>query len=195
MEFIDRREEIARLERLAARGAAGMAVVWGRRRLGKSRLLTEWCGRHGGAYWVADESASAIQRRYLAAELESVLPGFSSVEYPDWAVLLDRLSKEARQVRWRGPLVLDEFPYLAASAPELPSVLQRWIDREKREGGLLLAISGSSQRMMQSSVLDSSAPLCPRNPPRCPLRWLWPMRLRPRRRRPPRRRPFRKRQY
>ena len=159
MKFIDRREEMKRLERLTERGAAGTVVVWGRRRLGKSRLLTEWCARHGGAYWVADESASAIQREYLAAELESVLPGFSSVEYPDWTVFLDRLSREARQARWRGPLILDEFPYLVASAPELPSVLQRWIDREKRENGLLVAISGSSQRMMQSSVLNSSAPL------------------------------------
>jgi hypothetical protein len=31
---------------------------------------------------------------------------------------------------WRGPLVLDEFPHLVASAPSLPSVLQNWVDQE-----------------------------------------------------------------
>jgi AAA+ ATPase superfamily predicted ATPase len=55
--------------------------------------------------------------------------------------------------------VLDEFPYLTTGAPELPSVLQRWIDHEKREGGILLALSGSSQRMMMDSVLNAEAPL------------------------------------
>lgn len=46
-----------------------------------------------------------------------------------------------------------------ADAPELPSVLQKWIDREKRKGGIVLALSGSSQRMMQSHILNASAPL------------------------------------
>ena len=140
-------------------GSAGMVVVWGRRRLGKSRLLTEWCAKHNGTYLVADESSSAIQRQYLATELETVFAGISSVVYPDWTTLLDRISSEASQNKWKGPLVLDEFPYLVAQSPELPSILQRWIDREKRNGGIVLALSGSSQRMMQSSILNSSAPL------------------------------------
>ncbi len=159
MKFIDRYQEMKRLMRADKSDGGGLVVVWGRRRLGKSRLLTEWCGLTGGVYWVADESAPAIQRRYLAAELAEVFPGFAEVSYSDWPGLLDRLSREARQASWRGPLVLDEFPYLVAGAAELPSILQKWIDREKREGGILLALSGSSQRMMLDSVLNSEAPL------------------------------------
>ncbi|MFM7293042.1 MAG: AAA family ATPase, partial [Planctomycetia bacterium] len=157
--FIDRHHEMRRLGRFADRGGPGLVVVWGRRRVGKSRLLAEWVSRCDGLYWVADESGAAIQRRYLALELETVLPGFSAVDYPDWTTLFDRLSRDAAAARWRGPLVLDEFPYLAAQAPELPSVLQKWVDREKRQGGILLALAGSSQRMMQASILDASAPL------------------------------------
>jgi AAA+ ATPase superfamily predicted ATPase len=159
LRFVDRYDEMHRLDRAAARGRPGLVVVWGRRRVGKSRLLAEWSTRCGGLYWVADESAPAIQRRYLAAELETVLPGFAGVDYPDWSSLLDRLARDAAAARWHGPLVLDEVPYLIAQAPELPSVLQAWVDREKRNGGLLLAVAGSSQRMMQSSILDASAPL------------------------------------
>lgn len=159
MKFVNRKEEMKRLDRVTVRGDAALVVVWGRRRLGKSRLLTEWCGKHGGTYWVADESAAAIQRRYLAAELETAFSGFSAVDYPDWSALLDRLSHEARQSGWRGPLVLDEFPYLIPDCPELPSILQKWVDREKREGGIALVLSGSSQRMMQSTVLNADAPL------------------------------------
>ncbi|MFW5955646.1 MAG: AAA family ATPase, partial [Rhodothermales bacterium] len=140
MEFVNRSNEIRRLLRVTHSGEAALVVVWGRRRLGKSRLLTEWSRRVAGAYWVADESASPIQRRYLAEELESVLPGFSAVTYPDWNALLQRLSRDARYRRWRGPLIIDELPYLVAAAPELPSLLQKWVDREKREGGMVLAL-------------------------------------------------------
>jgi AAA+ ATPase superfamily predicted ATPase len=41
----------------------------------------------------------------------------------------------------------------------LPSVLQQWVDHEARQAGLLTALAGSSQRMMQGLVLDGSAPL------------------------------------
>jgi len=159
VKFINRENEMARLDRLVTRGGAGLVVVWGRRRLGKSRLLTEWCRKHGGIYWVADESAAAIQRRYFAEEIDAVFAGSSSVVYPDWAVLLDRLSSSAHQSDWHGPLILDEFPYLVATAPELPSILQRWVDREKRSGGIVLAVSGSSQRMMMNHILNADAPL------------------------------------
>ena len=159
MKFINRNEEMRRLMQAAATGCAGLVVLWGRRRLGKSRLLTEWCERTGGLYWVADESGSAMQRQYFAEAVSEVFPGFAEVAYPDWRVLLDRLSREARQADWHGPLVVDEFPYLVSSAGDLPSVVQRWIDQEKRAGGILLAVAGSSQRMMQDHVLDASAPL------------------------------------
>lgn len=159
MEFLNRHDEMRRLEMVAQQNEAALVVVWGRRRVGKSRLLAEWATRHGGLYWVGDESGPAIQRRYLAAALEAVLPGFAAVDYPDWYSLLDRLSRDARAARWRGPLVLDELPYLVAPSPELPSVLQKWIDRERRQGGLVLAVAGSSQRMMHSAVLDATAPL------------------------------------
>ena len=42
-------------------------------------------------------------------------------------------------------------------APELPSLLQNFIDRRERKFSLI--ICGSSQRMMQGLVLDASAPL------------------------------------
>ncbi len=159
MFFLNRKEELARLDRLARRAAGGLAVVYGRRRLGKTRLLLEWSGRHGGLYTVADQSAAEIQRRYFAEAVGARLTGFGEVKYPDWPSLLSRLAREARVAKWRGPLILDEFPYLVISSPELPSVLQRWIDHEAAEARLVVALAGSSQRMMQGLVLSANAPL------------------------------------
>lgn len=159
MDFIDRDNEIERLLSLAARRGGGLAVVWGRRRIGKTRLLVEWCRRTGGVYAVFDQSAPEVQRAYVAEAIAARLPGFSDVTYPDWRRLLERLCRDARAARFRGPIVLDELPYAVLAAPDLPSVLQRFIDHDAQQAGLTIALSGSSQRMMQGLVLDAAAPL------------------------------------
>ena len=157
MEFLDRQDELERLERLVRTG--GLAVVWGRRRVGKTRLLLEWRHRHDGLYTVADRSAPAIQRRYLAAAIAARFPRFDEVEYPDWRALLRRLGEELKRTSWAGPLIFDEFPYLVAASPEMPSVFQAWVDHDLPASGATVAIAGSSQRMMQGLVLDASEPL------------------------------------
>ncbi len=133
-------------------------VVWGRRRVGKTRLLVEWC-RKQGLYWVADTSAAPLQMRNFAETVAEKLPGFADVDYRDWATLLRRLAREARSVGFRGPIVIDELPYLLGSAPELPAVLQSFVDHELKPAHLVLALAGSSQRMMQGLALSPDAPL------------------------------------
>jgi AAA+ ATPase superfamily predicted ATPase len=159
MRFLDRKDEMGRLDRLAGRRVAGLVVLYGRRRIGKTRLLLEWCARHGGVYTVADQSSPELQRTYFAAAVSRRLPGFADLTFRDWRGLLSRLAREAAGARWRGPLVFDELPYLVGTSPELPSVLQSWVDHEAREAGLLVAVAGSSQRMMQGLVLSADAPL------------------------------------
>jgi len=159
MIFLNRHAELARLDRLMALPEGGLAVVYGRRRIGKTRLLVEWASRHGGLYSVADQSAPELQRRYFAQTLAQRLPGFADVDYPDWFSLLARLARDAAASGWRGPLVFDELPYAVAAAPELPSLLQRFVDHEARQARLVIALAGSSQRMMQGLVLDANAPL------------------------------------
>ena len=159
MLFLNRTAEMERLDRLAAREGGGLAVVYGRRRIGKTRLLLEWSRRHGGLYTVADQSAVEIQRRYFAEAVAERLPGFGDVDYPDWRTLLTRLARDAESADWRGPLVIDELPYLVTVSPELPSLLQRWIDHDAQRARLVVALAGSSQRMMQGLLLSGDAPL------------------------------------
>jgi hypothetical protein len=159
MRFVDRELELQRLDALVASRDGGLAVVFGRRRIGKTRLLVEWCRRHAGIYAVADQSTPDVQRRYLAEAIATRFSGFADVEYRDWRTLLGRVATESRAAGWRGPLVFDELPYWIATSPELASVLQRWVDHEARDARLAIALAGSSQRMMQGLTLDRAAPL------------------------------------
>jgi AAA+ ATPase superfamily predicted ATPase len=158
MRFIDRREELHRLDAVSRR-RGGLAVLYGRRRLGKTRLLLEWVRKHDGLYAVADQSSADVQRRYFAQAVAQRLPGFADVDYRDWRTLLARLAQDARRAKWRGPVVFDEFPYLVLASSDLPSVLQQWMDHDARDAGLSVAVAGSSQRMMQGLVLSQDAPL------------------------------------
>ena len=118
-------------------------------------MLVEWCRARGGLYTVADQSAEPIQRRYFAEAVATRAPGFADVAYPDWRSLLRALARTGLS----GPLVIDEVPHLVAACPAWPSLVQNWLDHEAKATGLVLAIAGSSQRMMHGLVLDATAPL------------------------------------
>jgi hypothetical protein len=93
----------------------------------------------------------------MAEALAPQFEGFADVEYPDWSRLFERLAREAERTGVQGPIVIDELPYLVVSSPELPSILQRFIDHQAKRAKLVIALAGSSQRMMQDLVLGSSS--------------------------------------
>lgn len=151
--FLDRADEQRRLDRFLRGDAGQLAVVHGRRRCGKSTLIQRMCGP-GDVYFLADEREARLQVEAMAAEIGRVVPAFGAAVYPAWDALFTALSARVERLN----LVIDEFPYLVASAPELPSVLQRHIDRPGPKR-LRFVLCGSSQRMMQGLALDRSAPL------------------------------------
>ena len=159
MKFLDREKEMVRLDRLAREAHGGFAAVWGRRRIGKSTLLMEWCHRHNGLYTVAERSLPSLQRVAFADAISARFPGFADVSYPSWKSLFAALTQRAVMANWHGPAVMDEFPYWIEADNTLPSVFQNWIDSEKARGGIVCAIAGSIQHMMQGLVLDADSPL------------------------------------
>lgn len=154
MEFVDRIEEQARLKKtLSSSEHPAFIVVYGRRRLGKStlikRILTD-----NDIYYMADQTERKHQIALLAKAISFIVPDFDKAIYPDWNALFTVLNYRAGELF---TLCLDEFPYLVKSSPELPALLQKWIDGKSLKFNLI--ICGSSQQMMQGLVLGSTAPL------------------------------------
>lgn len=98
------------------------------------------------------------QRAAFAEDVEAAVPRFGEVVYPDWRALLRALAGQWPRGDGHRVLIIDEFPYLVKSSPELPSLLQSLVDDPAAEH-LPLVLCGSSQRMMQGLVLDATAPL------------------------------------
>ena len=156
MDFLDRVDELRRFGRFLDLREGALACLYGRRRIGKSRLLEEVVANRGDVViFVAERSEAALQRARLAMDISSLIPGFADVSYDSWSVMFDRWQRDAPK---GSILVIDELPYLVERSPELPSVLQRIADG-LRTNGKKMILSGSSQRMMQGLVLNEGEPL------------------------------------
>lgn len=153
MKFVDRNNEIARLSRAMSGENPVFAVIYGRRRLGKSTLIRHIL-KDDDVYFMSDLSEQSQQIAMLSKVISYKFSEFDKVIYPDWDSLLTTLRHRTTE---RFTLCLDEFPYMVKSNPALPSILQRHIDTKKLPFNII--ICGSSQQMMHSMVLDSSSPL------------------------------------
>ena len=150
MEFVNRDVELRELDAAAKRG--GLLVVFGRRRVGKTRLLRTWLQGRDGLYSQAIEAQRDLQIQQVFADLRPQLE--TELVPKTWPELLEILTLQKR--RW--VLCLDEFPYLTAVDASLPSRLQKWLDHAL-PGGCLLIVAGSSTRMMNDLFLHRAAPL------------------------------------
>ena len=151
--FYNRDDETRRLQRFLTNARAGLAVVYGRRRCGKSALLQHVLSAEH-VYHQADQRERPLQLESLAATLSRRLPDFDRVKYRTWDELLASLYARADRLVH---VCVDEFPYLVQSDPALPSILQRYLDRP--DGRVAWILCGSSQRMMHGIVTDRKAPL------------------------------------
>lgn len=148
--FVNREAELAELDTAEKKG--GLLVVYGRRRVGKTRLLRHWLDRREGLYSQAIEASRELQ---IAQVFQDLRPRLETQLVPKtWPELFELLRLQRR--RWA--LCLDELPYLTATDPTLPSQLQRWID-DGIPAGCLLVLAGSSTRMMHDLFLHRAAPL------------------------------------
>ncbi|MDX2188894.1 MAG: ATP-binding protein [Bacteroidota bacterium] len=152
--FLNRYTEKAMFDSLLANDKASFAIVYGRRRIGKSSLLRQIL-KTNGIYFLADLTEKSIQIENLAIAISSVIPDFDKVHYPSWEILFTSFNN---QLKSKTTLVLDEFPYLVSSASELPSIIQKLVDLSKHDKFNLI-VCGSSQQMMRNLFLGTTSPL------------------------------------
>ncbi|MBL7670226.1 MAG: ATP-binding protein [Bdellovibrionaceae bacterium] len=151
MNFTNRIWEMGELSTYAK--PAQLVVVYGRRRVGKTSLITNWMTTKQGHFSQAIEGSPHLQISQLCQDLGPLLN--SQIQPKNWIQFFELLEKSIEK---RAVLCLDEFPYLVESDPTLPSIMQRFLDHSKNKK-IGWIISGSSQKMMNSIFLNHSSPL------------------------------------
>jgi AAA+ ATPase superfamily predicted ATPase len=137
-----------------------LGIVYGRRRQGKTLLLELLAETTGGFAFTGLQQANAQNLAELAAVYAS-FAGVPSASFENWSAALEALLNVGDRLDRPVPVILDEFPYLMAQAPELPSVLQRALSPRsvaRQSGQVRLILCGSAFTVMRG-LLGGSAPL------------------------------------
>ena len=156
MAFQDRAEELIALESAFESPGHEFYVVYGRRRVGKTELLKQFCADRPHIYFLAAQEAEHRQRekfvQKIAEQVDDRVPRVDGWEEA-LAYLGEQLATERRVV------IIDEFPYLIEGNDALPSYLQSFVDERLRNTESMLVLCGSSVSTMESDVLGHESPL------------------------------------
>jgi len=155
--FKGRAKELKKLSKLWQRDKFEMVIVYGRRRVGKTTLINEFCKGKRTVFFAAIESSAennliSFSKSVFVAEGKASQASFDSYE----ALLMElrEMTKAERAV-----VVIDEYPYLANSEKSFSSLLQNMIDIYFKETKMFLILCGSSMSFMENQVLGYESPL------------------------------------
>ena len=149
--FIGRERETKTLEKLYRSDVFEFVVIYGRRRVGKTTLISEFIKDKKAVFYPGIDSNEKQNLEILSASILSVFTGteVGSVfrDFHEALELIYRMSKEERLI-----LVIDEYPYLANCYGGISSLLASFIDHKFLESKLMLILCGSSLSFMENQA-------------------------------------------
>lgn len=133
-------------------------VIRGRRRVGKTRLLQEFCKDKNSIFYVCTEQKPEIQLQELSNIVTSYFEKDNAkIAFQDFESIFNYIYQKSKNERLI--VVIDEFQYLASSEKSIMSVLQKLIDQKLLNSKIFLILCGSSISFMENEVVAYKAPL------------------------------------
>ena len=157
--FTGRNEELNELTRLYKTDRFQCVIIYGRRRVGKTALISEFIKDKEAIYFVGQETNAKENLEGLSEAVFSLSQDFSEASpyfksYKDAIETVFRLAEKKRLI-----IAIDEYPYLAANYKGISSLLQTYIDKHKETSKLFLILCGSSLSFMENQVMGYQSPL------------------------------------
>lgn len=157
--FVDREQEMATLQSEYDRDGSALVVLYGRRRVGKTTLISEFIKNKKALFFLASEESESQNRLAFQEKAADFLNSdlLKNVEVKSWDVLFRAIINthfDSKPV-----IVLDEFQYLGKSNPAFPSVFQRIWEEILKDRQVMVILCGSLISMMQSQTLAYDSPL------------------------------------
>ena len=157
--FVGRERELKKLNLMYQSNQFEFAVLYGRRRVGKTTLIREFMKEKPGVYYI---SVEGTKREKISGLSKALLSNgdlkHGIAEFHDFEALLSYIDSIALSGE-RMVIAIDEYPYLAVSYPAISSLIQSHIDRCWKDSRLFLILCGSSMSFMEEQVLGYKSPL------------------------------------
>ena len=134
-------------------------IIYGRRRVGKTALINEFCKDKPTVFFSALNASDKENLEALSKAIyEKNHPGVDSAPiYRSFDAAFSEITQMAEKERL--VFVIDEYPYLARASKSISSRLQHIIDHTWKNGRLYLILCGSSMSFMEYQVLGYDSPL------------------------------------
>ncbi len=155
--FIGRQSELNTLNKLYTSGKFEFAVIYGRRRVGKTALISEFTMDKDTIFFTGVETNSKQNLENLSRCIMEYTGISADTSFTSFQAALEYVFELALDKRI--VFVIDEYPYVARASKSLASTLQLLIDKYKDRTKLFLILCGSSMSYMEDNVLAYKAPL------------------------------------
>jgi AAA+ ATPase superfamily predicted ATPase len=157
--FYGRKAELEKMGRLYDSGEHQTVVIYGRRRVGKTALISEFCRDKRTLFFSAMESTAEKNLETLSKTINAFLYPDEPIDsvyssFDDALKIIYDSAKKERLV-----FVIDEYPYLAAAERSISSVIQHAIDHKFSKMDIFIILCGSSMSFMENQVLGHNSPL------------------------------------
>ena len=157
--FVDREQELETLQSEYNRDGSALVVLYGRRRVGKTTLISEFIKDKNALFFLASEESEAQNRRAFKEKAAEFIDSdlLRSADIKSWDVLFKSIMDTPFE---RKPvIVLDEFQYLGKANPAFPSIFQRIWEEILKDKSVMVILCGSLISMMESQTLAYGSPL------------------------------------
>ena len=158
-QFVDRELEMETLQNEYERDGSALVVLYGRRRVGKTTLISEFIKDKKALFFLASEEAESQNRNAFKEKAAEFIDSdlLRSADIKNWDVLFKAIMDtpfESKPV-----IVLDEFQYLGKANPAFPSIFQRIWEEILKDKSVMVILCGSLISMMESQTLAYGSPL------------------------------------
>ena len=156
--FIGRETEIKYLNEFYNKPSTGMTVIYGRRRIGKSTLISHFVKDKKTIFYTATKVGKERNLELFAKQvLYELMPDFADVTFNSLEAVFDFIGNSIKDEKLI--LVIDELPYWADKDEALLSILQKYIDTLWKDKNIKIILCGSSLSFMEDKVLSEKSPL------------------------------------
>lgn len=153
--FVGREKELSELNKRYNSGRKEFGVVYGRRRIGKSAIITHFLDGKNGILFQAKKDNAYGNLRSFSYALNKVLHYPKHYVFSEWEEAFDAILEYAKNERF--VLAIDEYPYIIEQDSSFPSILQEFVDRAG--DNIFVLISGSDVSLLKKEIKDHASPL------------------------------------
>lgn len=159
MEFINCKQELNTLKSEYEAEISSLVIIYGRRRVGKTRLIHEFIKDKDAFMFVATEESEKENRMSFKSVLADHLdhPLLREVQDLSWEAMFKELVRSIGDKK--KIVVIDEFQYIGKNNKAFPSIFQKIWDTILASKNIMVILCGSAISMMKEQTLDYSSPL------------------------------------